>query len=32
MDLILEYCTGGDLLQLLTQDAHMPERALKVLE
>ena len=29
--LILEYCTGGDLLQLLTQDAHMPERALKVL-
>eukprot|EP00945_MAST-04E_sp_MAST-4E-sp1_P000427 g427.t1 len=29
--LILEYCTGGDLLQLLTQDARMPEQALKVL-
>eukprot|EP00505_MAST-04D_sp_SCG-Rhode-Island_P000991 Stramenopile-MAST_4_protein_991 len=29
--LILEYCTGGDLLQLLMQDARMPEQALKVL-
>ena len=29
--LILEYCTGGDLLHVLTQDRALPERCVKVL-
>ena len=28
--LILEYCTGGDLLSLLKQDGRLPEPAVKV--
>lgn len=28
--LILEYCTGGDLLSLLKQDGKLPEAAVKV--
>lgn len=28
--LILEYCTGGDLLSLLKQDGRLPEAAVKV--
>ena len=29
--LILEYCTGGDLLHVLTQDRQLPESTVKVL-
>lgn len=29
--LILEYCTGGDMLSLLNQDGRLPEAAVKVL-